>query len=112
MRAHQEDLRVEVRRELKKSKTDDADERARAFAADLAAQGSEAAPDPRLRALLQFSERLTSSPGAVQEEHLVPLRDQGLDDREIHDAVQVISYFNYINRIADGLGVDPEPEDT
>jgi hypothetical protein len=24
--------------------------------------------------------------------------------------VEVISYFNYINRIADGLGIDPEPE--
>ena len=31
-------------------------------------------------------------------------------DPEIHDAVQVISYFNYINRVADGLGTDPEPE--
>jgi alkylhydroperoxidase family enzyme len=28
----------------------------------------------------------------------------------ISDAAQVISYFNYINRIADGLGVDLEPE--
>jgi hypothetical protein len=27
----------------------------------------------------------------------------------IHDAVQVIAYFNYINRVADALGVDPEP---
>lgn len=38
------------------------------------------------------------------------LRSVGLDDRAIHDAVQVISYFNYINRIADGLEVDLEPE--
>lgn len=34
----------------------------------------------------------------------------GLTDPEIHDAVQVISYFNYINRIADAIGVDLEPE--
>lgn len=112
MRAHEEDLRVEVRRELKRDEVDDADERARHVAADIAAQGSEAAADPRLRAILQFTERLTLRPGDVEEEHLFPLREQGLDDRAIHDAVQVVSYFNYINRIADGLGVDPEPEHT
>ena len=37
------------------------------------------------------------------------LRQIGWSDLEIHDAAQVIAYFNYINRIADGLGVDPEP---
>lgn len=36
------------------------------------------------------------------------LREVGLSDRAIHDATQVIAYFNYINRIADGLGVDLE----
>lgn len=36
------------------------------------------------------------------------LRQAGLDDRAIHDATQVISYFNYINRIAEALGVELE----
>lgn len=36
------------------------------------------------------------------------LRAEGLDDVAIHDATQVISYFNYINRVADALGVPPE----
>jgi uncharacterized protein YciW len=36
------------------------------------------------------------------------LRDHGLDDAQITIATQVIGYFNYINRIADGLGVDTE----
>jgi alkylhydroperoxidase family enzyme len=36
------------------------------------------------------------------------LRSHGLDDRAIHDAVQVIGYFNYITRVADALGVEPE----
>ena len=36
------------------------------------------------------------------------LRDVGLEDRAIHDLVQVISYFNYITRVAEGLGVVPE----
>jgi alkylhydroperoxidase family enzyme len=38
------------------------------------------------------------------------LRAAGFDDVAIHDATQVIGYFNYINRVADGLGVDLEPE--
>jgi len=36
------------------------------------------------------------------------LRAAGLDDRAIHDATQVVAYFNYINRVADALGVEPE----
>jgi len=36
------------------------------------------------------------------------LRSLGLSDRAINDATQVVSFFNYINRIADGLGVDLE----
>jgi uncharacterized protein YciW len=36
------------------------------------------------------------------------LRDVGWNDRAIHDAAQVVAYFNYINRVADGLGIDPE----
>lgn len=38
------------------------------------------------------------------------LRAAGFDDRAIHDAAQVVAYFSYINRIADGLGVDLEPD--
>lgn len=39
---------------------------------------------------------------------LETLREAGFDDSGIHDATQVIAYFNYITRIADGLGVEPE----
>jgi alkylhydroperoxidase family enzyme len=38
------------------------------------------------------------------------LRAHGLDDDAIHDAAQVIAYFNYINRIAEAVGTDAEPE--
>ncbi len=44
----------------------------------------------------------------MTEEDILQLRQYGLDDRAIHDATQVISYFNYINRIADALHVEPE----
>lgn len=121
MAAHEADLRVEVERELRAG-TDpweglpgggppgDAAARAAAFAADIAAQGSEAAPGRRLRALLQLAERLTLTPSDHGERHVAALRQEGLSDRAIHDAVAVVAYFNSINRIADGLGVDLEPE--
>ncbi len=38
------------------------------------------------------------------------LRAQGLDDAAVSDAIQVISYFNYVTRIADGIGIDDEPD--
>jgi alkylhydroperoxidase family enzyme len=38
------------------------------------------------------------------------LRAHGLDDAMISDAIQVIAYFNYINRVAEGVGTDSEPE--
>ncbi len=53
---------------------------------------------------------VTRRPSSVRPRHMAVLRKLGLTDRDILDAVQVIAYFNYINRIADALGVDPEPE--
>lgn len=61
------------------------------------------------RALCDHAVRLTRTPSSVHKDDLDRLRSLGLSDKAIHDATQVISFFNYINRIADGLGVDPEP---
>ena len=38
------------------------------------------------------------------------LREHGLDDTTISDAIQVVSYFNYVTRVADGVGIEDEPE--
>ncbi|MGB1288075.1 MAG: hypothetical protein ACPG7F_16175 [Aggregatilineales bacterium] len=59
-------------------------------------------------ALCAYAEKLTLHPTQMTEADVITLRDTGLDDRAIHDATQVISYFNYINRVADALGVEPE----
>ena len=64
----------------------------------------------RERALCEFAEKLTRHPSRMTAEDCQQLRSEGLKDRDILDAVEVISYFNYINRVADGLGVDLEPE--
>lgn len=61
--------------------------------------------DPPTVALLEYTEKLTITPGAVGEHDIGALRQAGFDDVGISSAVQVIAYFNYINRIADGLGV-------
>ena len=45
----------------------------------------------------------------MQAEDVHRLRGHGFSDVAITIATQVISYFNYINRVAEGLGVDPEP---
>lgn len=66
-------------------------------------------PD-RLRALLDYAAKLTLTPRQMAESDLAPLRAQGLSDRDIVDLNQVVSYFNYVNRIADGLGVELEPD--
>jgi len=65
---------------------------------------------PRQKALSKFAELVTRTPSAVRPQDLETLRKHGLTDRDILDAVEVISYFNYINRVADALGIDPEPE--
>jgi uncharacterized peroxidase-related enzyme len=62
------------------------------------------------RALLAFAVKLTKTPAAMTRGDVEALRAAGFDDRAISDAVQVIAYFNYINRVADGLGVDLEEE--
>lgn len=60
------------------------------------------------RALCEFAEKLTLRPSQMEPGDLDVLRERGFSDRAIHDAVQVIAYFNYITRVADGLGVEPE----
>lgn len=69
----------------------------------------EAGLDPADRALCDWAVKLTRTPGAMTEADLAPLRAHGFDDRALLVATQVVGYFNYINRLADALGVDPEP---
>lgn len=58
--------------------------------------------------LCDYAVLLTLNPGGVGRSEIESLRKVGLSDEQISVAVQVIAYFNYINRIADGLGVDLE----
>lgn len=63
------------------------------------------APD---QALCRFAEKLTRSQASMGPDDISELRSHGFDDTAIHDATQVIGYFNYITRVAEALGVEPE----
>jgi uncharacterized peroxidase-related enzyme len=60
-------------------------------------------------ALLDFAAKLTESPSGIERHDLDALRVHGFTDEQLVDAVHCISYFNFINRVLDGLGVDPDP---
>jgi uncharacterized peroxidase-related enzyme len=57
---------------------------------------------------LEFAEKLTVSPHQMSQADTLALRRHGLVDADIHDIVQITAYFNYINRVADALGIPPE----
>lgn len=59
-------------------------------------------------ALCEYTEKLTLSPAEVSSEDVERLNALGIDDAGVTSATQVVAYFNYINRIAEGLGVPPE----
>lgn len=58
--------------------------------------------------LLEYAEKLTRAPASCGAADIDVLRAAAWSDRAITDAVQVCAYFNYINRVAEGLGVDDE----
>ena len=47
-------------------------------------------------------------PGEITQLDYKELQKNNFDDKAISEIVQVISYFNYINRVADGRGLEPE----
>ncbi len=59
--------------------------------------------------MLTYAEKLTVTPGEMTPDDVGALRSAGLSDRDILDVVQVVAYYAYVNRIADGLGVEVEP---
>jgi uncharacterized peroxidase-related enzyme len=67
---------------------------------------------PRERALVAYADKLTLAPATVRRADVVALVAHGFDDRAVHDACAIVAYFAFVNRIADGLGVEIEPEDT
>jgi uncharacterized peroxidase-related enzyme len=94
MESHEKDLRSAVQSE----------KQVRAIQDDYGSAGLA----PRENALLDFAVKLTRSPGAMSRDDLDGLRRHGYSDEQLVDAVHCIGYFNFINRVLDGLGVEPE----
>ncbi len=64
--------------------------------------------EPKLRALGDFALGLTKDPAHGRKEGVEALRHAGFSDEDILHATEVVSYFNYVNRLVGGLGVELE----
>ena len=64
--------------------------------------------DPQWRAVIDASVALTELPGAFGPQHVQQLRDAGLDDLAIADAIHGAAFFNWANRLMLSLG-EPTP---
>lgn len=104
MQAHAHDLRVEIEQEMAHWGGGDPVEFVNRFVDDWAA----CPVGESWAMMLRYVEKLTGEPTGLVEPDIAALRGGGWSDAAIHDAVQVASYFNYINRVADALGVPPE----
>jgi uncharacterized protein YciW len=60
---------------------------------------------------MDYSRKLTSAPSEIGSDDIDGLRKQGLTDRDILRLNLIVSYFNFVNRIALGLGVEFTPEE-
>jgi len=58
--------------------------------------------------MLDYAVKLSRTPSAVTSDDVERLRGAGFEDAAILDICQVTSYYNYVNRLADGLGVELE----
>jgi uncharacterized peroxidase-related enzyme len=67
--------------------------------------------EPRLSNIVRHAEKLTSAPGAMTESDLGELRAVGLSDADILDLSLITAYFNFVNRLALGLGVEYTEEE-
>ncbi len=63
---------------------------------------------PTQMAMLDYAAKLTKRPADMIESDIDRLRSAGFKDRAILDINQIVAYFAYVNRVADGLGVDLE----
>lgn len=59
--------------------------------------------------MLEYAEKLSRTPADVRREDVEALRQAGFSDVDVLHIAEVTAYYAYVNRIADGLGVELEP---
>jgi uncharacterized peroxidase-related enzyme len=84
------------------------EERADRILGALRANRPEKAFEGKELALIRYAQKLTRSPGKMQRRDVDACREAGADDGEILEVNQVCAYFNYSNRLLNGLGVTTE----
>lgn len=62
--------------------------------------------DPQTRAILDYAVKLTLTPALMEEADIEGLRSVGLTDEQALSTVAITCVFNFMNRLADGLGVE------
>ena len=62
--------------------------------------------EPKLRSALAFMEKLTLDPASITPADVAPMREQGLSDEAIEDAIHVCTLFNIYDRLADSFEFD------
>lgn len=65
----------------------------------------------RIHAILNYAEKLTLTPSLINEYDIQNLRIHNLSDEDILNLNSVVSYFNFVNRIATGLGVEYDKDE-
>ncbi len=75
----------------------------------LAADYHRATLAPSDRIMLDYAVKLTQTPSRIRPDDVDRLRGAGFDDRAIHDICAITGYYAFVNRMADGLGVELEP---
>ena len=65
----------------------------------------------RERAMLDYGVALTREPASVNEADVEALRTVGFSDSDVLDIALITAYFNFVNRIAEGLGVELSEEE-
>jgi len=58
--------------------------------------------------ILEYTEKITRDAPSIIQDYIDELKRHHMPDHMLHDIVQVASYFAYVNRLADGLGVELE----
>ena len=65
--------------------------------------------DLQTRGMLDFAVKLTLTPGEMRESDVLHLRGLGLSDEKILATTLVACFYNFMTRLADGLGVEVRP---
>ena len=64
----------------------------------------------RDRALCEVAEKLSATPTRMSNDDWQPLRALGFDDEAVLEVAHIVGLFNYLTRLADGLGLQLDPE--